>query len=107
MPENRAPEDASPRKPTAVILRKRRGPPSDELLQRQREYNRVRRMITEAIRSDPKTVPEIATHAGLPTHQVFWHLMAMKKYGKVVEGEESGDYYKYALKEEEQQGSPK
>jgi hypothetical protein len=28
--------------------------------------------------------------------------MAMKKYGRVTEGEERGDYFQYALKEEKE-----
>jgi hypothetical protein len=29
---------------------------------------------------------------------VLWHLMAMRRYGEVVEAGEAGDYVRYALK---------
>jgi hypothetical protein len=42
-------------------------------------------------------VPEIHAATGIPADEVLWHLMAMKKYGKVVEREEREGYYEYAL----------
>jgi len=48
-------------------------------------------------------VPQIAQETNLPPHEVFWHLMAIKKYGKLVEGEEREGYFEYALAEESEQ----
>jgi predicted Rossmann fold nucleotide-binding protein DprA/Smf involved in DNA uptake len=105
MPENRTEKTTARDQGTARILRQRRGGVADEVVERHREYNRVRKKVTEAVQSHPRTVPEIADLTALPTHQVLWHLMAMKKYGKVVEGEECGDYYQYALKPEQEKGT--
>jgi len=102
MPDSGTENQTTDEKRTAQVLRRRRGGVADEAVERHREYNRVRKKVTEALEPGPKTVPEIAALTGLPTHQVFWHLMAMKKYGKVVEGEECGDYYQYALKQEQE-----
>ena len=99
MSENEA--MAEKEKPTSQILRERRGGVPKELLAFNRENTGIRRKITEALNDGPRTVPDIAGITGIPGHQVFWHLMSMKKYGKVVEGEERDSYYEYALKEEQ------
>jgi predicted Rossmann fold nucleotide-binding protein DprA/Smf involved in DNA uptake len=65
-----------------------------------KEQNRIEHQITKALGNGPKTVPEIAQETGLPTQTVFWFLMALKKYGKVAEGEKQDSYFTYALKEE-------
>ncbi len=81
------------------ILRERVGGASREVVERNRRQMANRRQIMDSLKAAPKTAPEIAKETGLPTHEVFWHLMAMKKYGKVVEGAERGDYFEYALVE--------
>jgi hypothetical protein len=44
-------------------------------------------------------VPEIAAETGLPSHDVLWHITAMKKYDLVVEVGQCGEYYQYAMAE--------
>lgn len=61
----------------------------------------ARREIKEALDSGPKTVPEIADHSSLASHEVMWHLMAMKKFGLVEELEMDGQYYRYQLVQEQ------
>jgi predicted transcriptional regulator len=61
----------------------------------------IRRAITGAMRGGATTVPEIAEASGLPSPQVLWHVTAMKKYDLVVEVGQCGEYYQYALAEEE------
>ena len=63
------------------------------------EQNRVERLIAGAVKDGPKTVPEISGLTGLPPERVFWHLMALKKYGKVTEGQKQDSYFAYAMKE--------
>jgi hypothetical protein len=81
------------------ILRERRGGVSKELLELTRRQATLRKQITQALQEGPKTVPELSAACGFPSHEVFWHLMAMKKYGEIVEGGERDDYFEYALKE--------
>ena len=57
--------------------------------------------MAQALQEGPRTVPEVARATGLPPHQVLWHIMSMKKYGKVVEVEEEDGYLRYGLKEKE------
>lgn len=64
-----------------------------------KEQNRIQRQIRQGLVNGPKTVPEISQATGLPSQTVFWHLMAMKKYGMVEEAGESNSYYRYVWKE--------
>jgi predicted transcriptional regulator len=64
-----------------------------------KEQTRIQKEIKQALLTGPKSVPEISQATGLPSQTVFWHLMAMKKYGVVEEAGESDSYYRYALKE--------
>ena len=59
--------------------------------------NATRKRIAETMKSTPRTVPEIAQLSGVAAHDVLWHVMAMKKFGAVLEvGQEDG-YYQYQL----------
>jgi len=88
------------RKPIDII-RERRGPIPDELRERVREHNRIQRAIADALADGPKTPPEVAAAIEVPTDQVLWHLVAMRRYGKVAEGEQSGDCFQYGLVEKD------
>jgi predicted Rossmann fold nucleotide-binding protein DprA/Smf involved in DNA uptake len=65
-----------------------------------KEQKAIRRQICQAMRGAPKTVPEVATTAGLPADQVLWHIIALKKYDLAVETGMCGEYYLYQLAEE-------
>lgn len=67
-----------------------------------REQKQMQQSICQFIRDNPKTVPEIAVEIGKPPHQVLWFLMAMKKYGIVVEAGMCGDYPLYRRNQEAQ-----
>jgi hypothetical protein len=88
------------------ILRERRGALPRELVQRHRQQRVVRRKIEKALKSAAKTVPELAAEIGEATHDVLWHVTAMKKYGKVAEAEASGSYFKYILVNGSQETEP-
>ena len=70
-----------------------------------KEQNRIRRLINKSLEEGPKTVPAIAEATNLPSRMVFWHVIAMKKYGKVAEGSMEGDYPAYRLIEESKGGN--
>jgi hypothetical protein len=61
----------------------------------------ARKALREALKSGPKTVPALAGETALPGQDVLWYLMAMKRYGELVEAGQAGDYFLYALKERE------
>ncbi len=51
--------------------------------------------ITEQIKNDAKTIPEISQATGLPASQVLMFVATLRKYGAVVEETKDGDYYCY------------
>ncbi|MCJ7570090.1 MAG: hypothetical protein MUO58_21475 [Anaerolineales bacterium] len=52
------------------------------------------------MKGGPKTIPEIAEAAQLPSSQVLWHVMSMKKYDLVREVGMDAEYYQYQLVKE-------
>lgn len=65
-----------------------------------KEHQAIRKQIKEAMGEDSKTVPEVAEATKLPSTQVLWHMMAMKKYDLIVEVDMEGEYYQYQLAQE-------
>ncbi len=63
-----------------------------------KEQQGTRKQLREALAQGPRTVPEIASQSGLAPGRVLWHLMAMRRYGEVVEAGEKERYILYALK---------
>ena len=62
-----------------------------------KEQSSIFKKIKEELKGDGKTVPEIASATDLSSSQVLWFVMALKKYGQVIEGVKDGDYFKYQL----------
>jgi predicted Rossmann fold nucleotide-binding protein DprA/Smf involved in DNA uptake len=65
-----------------------------------KESRILRKKLSDALSEGPKTVPQLAQATGIPSQDVLWHLTSMKKYGKVAEADQSGDYFQYALLKE-------
>jgi predicted transcriptional regulator len=80
-------------------LRESRGEIVERVGFRVKEQTRIQKQIAGALKDGPKTVPKISQETGLPTETVFWYLMALKKYGKVTEGQQKDSYFAYELKE--------
>jgi predicted Rossmann fold nucleotide-binding protein DprA/Smf involved in DNA uptake len=88
------------KKEAMKALRQSRKQTIDSARKRMKETRAFRKKLSEILTQSPKTVPELARETGLPSHQVLWHLTSMKKYGKVGEGDQSGDYFQYFLLKE-------
>ena len=43
-------------------------------------------------------MPQLAAECKVPPPTVMWHLMAMRRYGEVVDGPEQDGYLVYFLK---------
>lgn len=75
-----------------------------ESVERTRELLKVqhsaRKQLLGVIHEEAKTIPGIAAEVELPTEEVIWHVMAMKKYGLVEETGMDGEYYTYQEVEE-------
>jgi predicted Rossmann fold nucleotide-binding protein DprA/Smf involved in DNA uptake len=65
-----------------------------------REQKKLHQSICSLIREEAKTVPEIARQLEIPSEDVLWFLMSLKKYGIVVETGMCGDYPTYKRTEE-------
>jgi predicted Rossmann fold nucleotide-binding protein DprA/Smf involved in DNA uptake len=90
------------KKRTAMLKRLREA--HQETVQRTqsllKEQQAIRRAICQTMRDTPKTVLEVAQVTDLPAHEVLWHIIAMKKYNRVVEAGMSGEYYLYQVAKE-------
>jgi predicted transcriptional regulator len=93
-------EEKKARAQTLKKLREKYKANVEETRELLKDQQTVRRVIQKAIADEPKTVPQTAEETGLPASDVLWNLMAMKKYGLVVECEMQGEYYTYQLAKE-------
>jgi hypothetical protein len=59
--------------------------------------NKLMKQIREQLASGEKTVPEIAAATKIPPPQVLWCVATLRKFGEIVEGEEDGGYFRYAM----------
>jgi hypothetical protein len=81
------------------LFRERMGGVTEDRKAWNKEQREAEKVIREALKAGPLTVPEISDATALPSRKVVWFVMAMKRYGKVSEAGQAGDYYRYALKE--------
>ena len=82
----------------AAVLKKLRVEHAESVARTQellKEQKRVQKLICQSIRETAKSVPEIASEIGMPTHEVLWYLTGYKKYDIVVEEGMCGDYVLY------------
>ena len=70
---------------------------SEEKRKAQKQLLAGRKEITKLLAVQPATVPQIAEALKMPSHEALWHVTGMRKYGKVTEAGEDGDYPLYAL----------
>jgi len=85
-------------------LRERLGAIPKQAVELNNQRTKLQRQVKKALEDGPKTALEVAKVTGLPVQEVFWHLMALRKYGQVIEGQERDSYFEYAL-ESTQEGS--
>ena len=80
------------------ILRDRQGGMSKELKDYFNAQQAVYKALRAALKEGPRTVPQLAAECKLPPPTVMWHLMALRRYGEVVDGPEQHGYLVYFLK---------
>jgi len=75
----------------------------EELTELVKQQTKMKKMVLDAFRDEPKTVPEVAKALNSATSEAMYWVMALKKYGFIEETEEITDdgYYKYQLVEGE------
>jgi Helix-turn-helix domain len=79
------------------ILRERHGGISKALKDSFNEQQRIYKALRAALKAGPRTVPQLARECRLPPPTVMWHLMAMRRYGGVLDGPEQDGYLLYTL----------
>lgn len=95
-------ENAQARKKKPIqVLRERMGGLSDRMKAYLKDHRFIKNKLTACLKQGPRTVPEIARETEIDSSDIMWHLMALKRYGIVEEGERRGDYLEYRLKETE------
>ena len=80
------------------LLRERRGGIPPDLKESFNDQQRIRKALRESLKAGPRTVPQLATDTRLASSVVLWHLMAMRRYGEVLDGPEQDGYLLYRLK---------
>ncbi len=90
---------AEKEKKPILVLRERLGGASDALKDYVKNFTKIRKDLTAALKKGPRTVPDLVQETGHEGKTVLWHLMAMRRYGQLLEGKRRGDYYEYQLKE--------
>jgi hypothetical protein len=80
-----------------AAYKERHGQASAELLERVRVQNHAKAAVRRALAKGALTPPEVAQAAEISPREAFWTLMALRKYGVVVDDGEDGDYVRYAL----------
>jgi predicted Rossmann fold nucleotide-binding protein DprA/Smf involved in DNA uptake len=71
-------------------------------LDERKNYLKMRKAITEALKEEPKSIPQIAEASKISLSDITYYLMAMLKFGEVaVNGiDDMDEYYFYELKKQ-------
>jgi predicted transcriptional regulator len=96
MPDATQPKTEKPKRPIEV-LRERHGGISKELKENFNEQQRIYKALRAALKGGPRTVPQLAKECNLPAPTVMWHMMALRRYGQVLDGPEENGYLLYTL----------
>ena len=96
MPES-TPSKADKPKRAIEVLRERHGGMSKELKEYFNEQQKIYKALRAALKTGPRTVPQLAKECSLPSPIVMWHLMALRRYGQVLDGPEENGYLRYTL----------
>jgi predicted Rossmann fold nucleotide-binding protein DprA/Smf involved in DNA uptake len=94
--------DAKKRTEVLVELRKQHEPSAKKAQELLKSQQTDRKKLLQAMKAGPSSVPQLTSATGIPTHEVLWHVAAMKKYGLVEEAgmDDADEYYLYRLTKE-------
>ena len=90
-------QDKTERKEAMKRLRAERRDRIEAATARLKEQRKAVKAIKEGLQHGGKTVPQLAEETGFPASETFWFLMALKKYGEVIEETKAGGYFEYGL----------
>lgn len=81
------------------VFRERMGGLTEDRKAMAKDQRDTIKAIQGVLKGGPRTVPEISAETKIPSPKVMWYVMALKRYGKVAEAGQAGDYFRYQLKE--------
>ncbi|GAB1415295.1 hypothetical protein MASR2M117_07010 [Paludibacter sp.] len=83
---------------TAKYLRDKQGV-SDKAKEQQKEFQRIKKLITNSLADGELTITEISEKTGLTRPDAMFYVMSLVKYGIVQKGEidDMDEYYTYKL----------
>jgi len=75
----------------------------DELKNHVKAYNQRKKVIKNALKPGPKSIPQITAETGLDADQVMYVLMTLRKYNEVEvdELDDMDEYFTYKLSKSE------
>lgn len=84
---------------TINIIKETRKVPA-HVTEGRKKYVQIRKAILEALKTEGKTIPQIAADTKLPVAETTYYLMTLQKFGEItVEGiDDMDEYYIYKLK---------
>jgi hypothetical protein len=73
----------------------------DSVKQRHKDYLQLRKQIRQVLQEQAETIPGISLKTGIPSDQVLFVVMTMRKYNEVETSDldDMDEYYFYKLKE--------
>jgi len=88
------------KKTIEIIKLQRKAPPA--ALEERKIYQKMRKAITETLKEEPMSIPQIAEATHISLGDITYYLMAMLKFGEVaVNGiDDMDEYYFYELKKQ-------
>ena len=90
-------EDKKAEKEAMKKLRESRKASIQAATSRMKTQKKAIKAIKDQLENHALTVPEIAAATGAAAAETLWYIAALKKYGRVIEAEKDGSYFKYAL----------
>jgi predicted Rossmann fold nucleotide-binding protein DprA/Smf involved in DNA uptake len=84
---------------TAKYLREQLGGIPEQAKENLKEFNRIKKVLLEALKDEELTVVQIAEKVNMPAHEVMFYLMSLVKYGFVKTGaiDDMDEYFTYKL----------
>ena len=84
---------------TAKYLREQLGGIPEQAKDNLKEFNRIKKILLEALKEEGLTVLQIAQKVDMPAHEVMFYLMSLVKYGFVKTGtiDDMDEYFTYKL----------
>ncbi|UJG41634.1 MAG: hypothetical protein K9W45_04005 [Candidatus Heimdallarchaeum aukensis] len=81
-------------------LKEKMGGTKAELLERNKQRNKDKKLVVQAIKEGLSTVPKVAEKTGLPTDRVFSIINQLVKYEGLVMKDKRSEYPVYGFVEE-------